>query len=196
MKQIAIFSLLYSSLLISINAYPQSSLSPQPAPTAAQGFPKIDLDKFWCHNLLNRGPDSELDSDVPGSKPFPRPTPLPDLHLVRGGKVVVFNNDNSITVIREDGATSVGAANKCEKSDMTLGKYTASRFVELTNYVKAESRMPDEVKAKMNKWLIRYFDHCSKVYPDVEALRPMLADIRVGADGGTKKPAAAPGIAR
>lgn len=196
MKQIALCSLVATSMAFSIRAYSQTNNPPQPAPTAAKGFPKIDTDKFWCHNLLNSGPDSELYSDAASAKPFPRPTPLPDLHLVRGGKVVVFNNDNSITVIREDGATSVGAANKCEKSDITFGKYTADRFVELAKYVKGESRMPEDVKAKMNRWLIRYFDHCSKVYPDVEALRPMLADIRSNADGGAKKPAVAPGTAR
>jgi hypothetical protein len=151
--------------------------------------------KDECHYLLGRGPESAIQSDDPSATPFPRPTPLPHLHLVRAGKIMVFNSDNSVTVIREDGATSMGKSNTCEKSDMTFGKYTAKRFVELANYVKAESRMPDDVKAKMNKWLISFFDNCSKAYPDVEALRPMLADIQSAANRGAK-PAAAPGTAR
>ncbi|MBN8540215.1 MAG: hypothetical protein J0L82_07505 [Deltaproteobacteria bacterium] len=147
---------------------------------------RLERAKDECHYLLGRGPGSAFDSDEPGATPAPRPTPLPDVHLVRYGKVMVFNQDRSVTVIREDGSTTVGDSNKCEKSEMTLGKYTANRFVELAKYVKAQFQMPKDVQVKMNKWLIRYFDNCSKVYPDVEALRPMLADIQSAANKGEK----------
>lgn len=186
MKSSIILISVLTPLFFSPTSYSQMDNSPQAFPSPSVGQIKFNSDKYWCHDLLGSGPDSALYSGKPGDKPFPRPTPMPDVHLVRGGKVVVFNNDNSVTVIREDGATSIGASNKCEKSDMNFGKYTAKRFVEMAKYVKAESRMPDEVKAKMSKWLIRYFDYCSKVYPDVETLRPMLADIESAANKGEK----------
>lgn len=187
MLRLALVSLFLTIASTSSNSHAQVS--------SATEAGRLQRSKDECHYLLGRGPESELQSAVPGSTPFPRPTPLPGVHLVRGGKIAVFNNDNSVTVIREDGATSVGSSNKCEKSEMTFGKYTANRFVELTKYVKAESRIPDDVKVKLNKWLIRYFDNCSKVYPDVEALRPMLADIQ-GAPINAVKPATAPSTAR
>lgn len=184
MKVSAITSVFWASIFFAPVAYAQSNLAPptefkrpfKATPTPSKQDPYVA--SAHCHRLLGNGPEAVLWNDEVAKVPYPRPTPLPDLHLVRAGKVVVFNKDNSVTVIREDGATSIGAANKCEKSDITLGQYTAARFVEIASYVKAVSGMPEKTKKFMNSWLLQYFDACSKIYPDVEALRPMLADIK------------------
>ncbi len=177
-------------LTISAVAWGQNTQAPRPTgtpniPRRSQTYATYAKDE--CHNLLGRGPEAEFRSQLPNATPFPRPTPLPEVHLVRAGKVVVFNSDNSVTVIREDGATTIGSTNKCEKSDMNFGKYTAEKFVQFVKYVKSESRLPADVKASLNKWLVRYFDACSKTYPDVEALRPMLADIQAAATAGNSQ---------
>lgn len=193
-KLTGIIAVFWASIYFAPVAYAQSTPAPVPefkrhlkaTPTPSQQDPYIA--NAHCHKLLGSGPEAVLWNDQVAKAPYPRPTPLPDLHLVRAGKVVVFNKDNSVTVIREDGATSIGAANKCEKSDITLGQYTAARFVEIASYVKTVSGMPEKTKREMNSWLLQYFDACSKIYPDVEALRPMLADIRTYSADISNKP--------